>query len=116
MASDTSGGVSHPGLMLGECMKLSAWAKANGGSRQVSGQTAHRSFHAGVLRVGAHPPATGTILVQEPGRASARTAMYDRMSCVTRERTWIVRSLGSSRMRGALVWYRPGWSPRAARV
>ncbi|MGH9189206.1 MAG: IS607 family transposase, partial [Acidimicrobiales bacterium] len=57
-------------------MKLAAWARCNG----VSRQTATRWFHAGVLPVPAHQLATGTILVDEPAPGPGGVALYARVS------------------------------------
>ena len=60
-----------------ESMKLAAWAKENG----VSRQTATRWFHSGVLPVDARQLSTGTILVEErPLRERPGVAFYARVS------------------------------------
>ena len=60
-----------------ESMKLAAWAKENG----VSGQTATRWFHSGVLAVDAGQLSTGAILVEErPLRDRTGVALFARVS------------------------------------
>ncbi|WP_445184986.1 IS607 family transposase [Pseudonocardia sp. Cha107L01] len=57
-------------------MKLSVWAKENG----VSYRAALSWFHAGTLPVPARQLATGTILVDPPGRDTGVTVAYCRVS------------------------------------
>lgn len=57
-------------------VKLSAWARLNG----VSRQSAARWFHAGMLPVPAQQLATGTILVDQPTKAVLGVAVDARVS------------------------------------